>query len=174
MRCSYTMCDTNPLRVINNYSKLLYGTIQSSIHSSHYLPMQEAKGRELEGSLNWSLTAFYVLRPVVYNWLFTHLPRSKMTLLLLDFDHFPQNIDNSAPIQKRHLAPSHVSYMSRFSSILQKPLGQGSPLHLWASLLGASPPACKSQRPLLANWTARPLAALCHQSKTSANRKCQR
>ena len=36
--------------------------------------------------------------------LFTLLPRSKTTLLPLDFEHFSPNIDNFAPIQKGHFA----------------------------------------------------------------------
>ena len=37
--------------------------------------------------------------------LFTLLPRLKMTLLPLDFDHFTPNIDNFTPIQKGYLPP---------------------------------------------------------------------
>ena len=42
--------------------------------------------------------------------LFTLLPRSKMTLLPLDFEHFSPNIDNFAPIQKGHFAPYFYYY----------------------------------------------------------------
>ena len=37
--------------------------------------------------------------------LFTLLPRSKMTLLHLDLDHFTQNIYNFTPIQKEDISP---------------------------------------------------------------------
>ena len=47
----------------------------------------------------------YYLCNAVILLLLTLLPRSKITLLPLDFDHFTQNIDNFTSIQKGYLAP---------------------------------------------------------------------
>ena len=47
-------------------------------------------------------------KTAMYNLPLTLLPRSKITLLLLDCDHFTLNIDNFTPIQKVNLAPQFI------------------------------------------------------------------
>ena len=44
--------------------------------------------------------AIMLTTPTLILLLFTLFPRSKTTLLPLDFEHFSPNIDNFAPIQK--------------------------------------------------------------------------